>query len=208
MELIRRAIAKGYSALGIADHVGASTLERVIVEAARDCQLARKHWDFRAYPGVELTHVPPGSVAELARRAREVGATHVVVHGESPVEPVCPGTNEAAANCDEVDILAHPGLLTFEEAQAAAAHDVFIEVTARKGHSLGNGRVAQLVLTAGAKFVLDSDTHGPDDLLTLEFARTVALGAGLEGEQIESLLTTHPEELLQVMEERYQQQWG
>ena len=35
----------------------------------------------------------------------------VVVHGETLVEPVEPGTNRAAVSCPEVDILAHPGCL-------------------------------------------------------------------------------------------------
>jgi histidinol phosphatase-like PHP family hydrolase len=146
-------------------------------------------------------------VSELARRALEAGACHVVVHGESPVEPVCPGTNEAAASCAEVDILAHPGLLTPAEAEAAAAHGVYIEVTARKGHSLANGRVARLALAAQAKCVLNSDTHSPGDLLKPEFARTVALGAGLSEDQAELVLRTYPEELVERMEARYQRWW-
>jgi len=65
MELIRRCIVNGYSALGMADHASASTLGRVIREGRRDCALAQKHWGFAAFCGVELTHVPATSIAEL-----------------------------------------------------------------------------------------------------------------------------------------------
>lgn len=196
IELIRRCIVNGYSALGIADHCGASTLERVIAEIRKDAELAARYWDFQVLAGVELTHVPAASIAELAARAKELGADHVVVHGESPVEPVEPGTNLAAARCPDVDLLAHPGLLSEEEAAAAAETGVFIEVTAKDGHSLGNGRVVTVARAAGAKMVVDSDTHLPGHLLTPAFARRVAEGAGLLEHEIEQVLLDNPRELL------------
>jgi len=196
IELIRRAIVKGYSALGIADHVGAATMERAIREAARDCELAVRHWNFRAFPGVELTHVPAASIAELAAEAKRMGATHVVVHGESPVEPVEPGTNLAAVRCKDVDILAHPGLLTEKEARLAARNRVFIEITSKEGHSLGNGRAYSVAQAAGARCLLNSDTHLPDHLLTASFARTVALGAGVGESQLGLVLQQNPKTLI------------
>jgi histidinol phosphatase-like PHP family hydrolase len=196
IELIRRAMVKSYAALGIADHVGASTMERVVREARRDCELAAKYWNFRAFAGVELTHVPAASIAELAREAKRLGATHVVVHGESPVEPVEPGTNLAAVKCPDVDILGHPGLLTKEEAKIAAETGVFVEITAKEGHSLGNGRVYGLAKDAGTLCVLDSDTHVPDHILTPRFARTVALGAGVPDDELDTVLRENPEKLV------------
>jgi len=180
IELIRRAIVNGYTALGIADHCGAGTMARIIEEAAGDAELAFQHWNLRVFPGVELTHVPASSIADLAAEAKRLGASHVVVHGESPVEPVEPGTNLAAAGCPDVDVLAHPGLLTAEEARLAAETGVFIEITAKEGHSLGNGRVYAMARDAGADCLLNSDTHLPSHLLTGEFARTVALAAGVD----------------------------
>jgi len=202
IELIRRAIVNGYSALGLADHSSASTMRRVIEEAARDCALAARCWGFQALPGVELTHVPPEAIAELAAEAREWGATHVIVHGESPVEPVAPGTNLAAVRCPDVDILAHPGLLQAEEATAAAEHGVFIELTAKEGHSLGNGRVWRVAQAAGAACLLNSDTHFPSQLLTEAFARSVALNAGLPEEALPEVLVRNPQRLLAAIAER------
>ncbi len=199
MELIRRAIVNGYAALGISDHTSASTMPRVIEEAARDCELAKRYWGFEALPGVELTHVPPAAIAELASQARELGAAHVVVHGESPVEPVAEGTNLAAARCPAVDILAHPGLLTPEVAEAAAQNNVFIELTAKDGHNLGNGRVWQVAAAAGARCLVNSDTHLPEQLLTAPFARNVALNAGVPEERLEEVLVLSPQALLAVV---------
>jgi len=196
VELLRRAVVNGYEALGMADHSGAGSLERVLREAAADCELARRHWGIVALPGVELTHVPAASIPDLAARARAAGAAFVVVHGESPVEPVEPGTNLAAASCADVDLLAHPGLLDEEAAAAAAENGVFLEITAKSGHSLGNGRVARLALAADAKLLLSSDCHHPGELLTPEFARTVVLGAGLTDDEATRVLEDNAKEFL------------
>lgn len=196
IELIRRCIVNGYSALGISDHVSASTLERVIREVSLDAELAARYWNFRVLVGVELTHVPAASIAELAERAKRLGADHVVVHGESPVEPVEPGTNLAAACCPAVDILAHPGLLTADEAAAAAETGVLIEVTSKDGHSLGNGRVVQVCREAGARLIVNSDSHLPGHILTPEFARRVALAAGLTEAELPEVLEQNPLTLL------------
>jgi putative hydrolase len=196
IELIRRASVVGYTVLGIADHCGAGTMERVIAEVRRDADLAARYWGFQVLAGVELTHVPAASIAELAAAARELGADHVVVHGETPVEPVEPGTNLAAASCPHVDVLAHPGLLSAEAAQAAAATGVFIEVTGKDGHSLGNGHVVRTAQAAGARLVVNSDTHLPSHLLTPEIARRVARCAGLAEAELQQVLIDHPQELV------------
>jgi putative hydrolase len=116
-------------------------------------------------------------------RARSLGAAVVVAHGETLVEPVHPGTNRAAIEA-RVDILAHPGLITKDEAERAAKNGVCLEITTRKGHSLSNGHVAQMAGQAGARLVIDTDTHEPGDLVTDEFARSVLLGAGLGTERV------------------------
>src|SRR4030042_3453583 len=88
IELIHRASVSGYAAIAIADHVGLGSLARVIKEVSDDCALARAYWDIRAIPGVELTHLPPEAISELAQKAKELGAWLVVVHGETPKDPV------------------------------------------------------------------------------------------------------------------------
>jgi histidinol phosphatase-like PHP family hydrolase len=192
VELIRRAVVNGYQAIGVTDHVGPGNMERVLKEVTKECRLVEKYWQIMAIPGVELTHVPAGSMAEMAREARGLGAELVVVHGETLVEPVEPGTNLAAVSCPEVDILAHPGLLTEEEAKLAVQNQVFIEVTARKGHNTSNGHVVKVGRAAGVKFLVDSDTHSPENLLTDKWARTVALGAGLSEAEADEVTLQNP----------------
>ena len=196
MELIRRAHVSGYTAMAITDHASASNIEELVEKVTRDCDLAWEQWGFRVLPGVELTHCPPRSIAALAARAKAAGAKIVVIHGETLVEPVPPGTNRASVECPDVDVLGHPGLLTEEEAVLAARNEVFLEITSRRGHCLGNGNTVVLGRAAGASFLVNSDTHSPGDLHTEAFARTVALGAGLTPDEADAALYENPKRLL------------
>jgi histidinol phosphatase-like PHP family hydrolase len=186
-ELVRRAKVKGYRALAITDHGDASNLDWIIpriVQVSRELSAA---WAICVIAGIELTHVPPTSISTLVHEARRLGAELVVVHGETLVEPVAPGTNRAALEAG-VDILAHPGLLTEQEAALAAARGVFLELTTRRGHSLSNGHVLKMARKAGASLVLNTDSHSPGDLTTREMAVRIALGAGMADDETGSLI--------------------
>jgi putative hydrolase len=185
-ELVRRAVMKGYEVIAITDHADASNLDFTIPRVAAACKELNRRWKITALPGIELTHIPPESFAELTERARSLGAAIVVAHGETLVEPVHPGTNRAAIEA-KVDILAHPGLITKEEAALAAKNGVYLEITTRKGHSLSNGHVAKIAAETGAKLVIDTDTHEPGDLVVDEQAMDILLGAGLNREQAETV---------------------
>lgn len=185
-ELIRRAAVKGYQALAITDHVDLSNIDWVISRLVKDCLALKKSFQIEVLPGAEITHVPPESIQSLAEEARRLGAKVVVVHGETIVEPVAPQTNLKAL-LSPIDILAHPGLITEEEVMLAKRNGIMLEITARKGHSLTNGHVARLALAAGAAMVLNTDGHSPDDLLTDEQARRIALGAGLSEADYEQM---------------------
>ncbi|HEY3396852.1 MAG TPA: histidinol phosphate phosphatase domain-containing protein [Armatimonadota bacterium] len=202
IELIRRAVVAGYQGLGISDHSGLGGLERRIRELAADCRLARERWDFPCFPGVELTHVPASAVAELAALARRSGAVYVVVHGETLVEPTEPGTNLSAVSCPNVDLLAHPGLLTEEEARLAAENEVFVEISAKPGHSLGNGRVAAMARKTGAKLLVGSDLHEPSQFLTPPFVRSLLLAAGLEEGELAAVTRDHTQQMLERLRRR------
>lgn len=192
VELIRRAVVRGYEVIGIADHAGPGNIRPLLEQLVEACEFCERYWDIRAFPGVELTHLPPASIADAAREARGRGAKLVVVHGETPAEPVEPGTNLAAARCGSVDILGHPGLLTEEEAALARENGVFVELSARRGHSLTNGHVARV----GLDLLVNSDGHHPDDLLTPAVALKVARGAGLDRAAAEVVLRDNPRRLL------------
>ncbi len=186
----------GYRGIALTDHVGTGSLDRLVAEIVEDCRVAREHWDIMAIPGVELTHLPARAIGRAARRAKELGAWIVVVHGETIVEPVEKGTNMAAVQSPDVDILAHPGLITAEEAGLAARNGVFIEISARKGHSLTNGHVVRTALATGCRMLLDSDAHSSSDLLTPELATAILLGSGLEQKEAGEVMTANPALLL------------
>jgi putative hydrolase len=196
VELLRRAAAAGYTTFAITDHAGLAELEWLAQQLGESCRIAREGWGIEAIPGVELTHLPPKLIAEAAERAKQAGLELVVVHGETPVEPVEPGTDRAAVSSPHVDILGHPGLITEEEAQMAAEQGIFLEITSRRGHCLANGLVARRALAAGARLILDSDAHEPGDLWDQRFARTVLQGAGLPDDQINLILEDNPRHLL------------
>lgn len=196
MELIRRAIKNDYRAMAITDHAGPGELERFITEISKDCALAEKHWDIKVLPGVELTHLPAAAIPDVARQAKEMGAKLVIVHGETTVEPVEKGTNAAAVGSPHVDILTHPGMLTHDEATVASSNGIFLEITARKGHSLTNQHVAKIARIAGAKLLLNSDAHNEDDLLNTGIANDILRRAGLSEEEITQVLQTNPLTLL------------
>jgi putative hydrolase len=199
LELIYNATINNYKAIGITDHAGIGSLERLIAEVTKDCALAQAHWHIIAITGIELTLVPAAAIAETAKQAKELGAQLVVVHGENALDPIEPGTNLAAVNSPHVDILAHPGLLTLEEAKIAAANGIFIEITARKAYSARNGHIAQIARLAGTKLLINSDAHEKEELLTPALARTIAAGAGLDDHEIETALEANPRSLLQKL---------
>jgi putative hydrolase len=196
IEMIRQAVANKTRAIAITDHATSADMERIIPEVVRVCELARNYWDIMAIPGIELTHEPARKLAETAARAKAMGAWIVVVHGETIVEPVEKGTNLAAIKSVDVDILAHPGLLSLDEAYLAVEKGKFLEISARKGHCLTNGHVAVLSKKAGFKLVVDSDAHKDVELLTDSFAEAVARGAGLEDAARVQAVSTNPEALV------------
>lgn len=188
-ELCYRAVAKGYRVLAITDHVDASNIFQVIENIVRFCEDNAKEFEklgLTVIPGVELTYVSPSQIDRWTKKARKAGAKIVVVHGETPVEPVPKGTNKAAIEAG-VDILAHPGFISEEEVELAKKYHVFLEITSRRGHCLTNGYVAKLAKKIGAYLILNTDAHGPEDLLTGEQFVKVAIGAGLEKEDIENI---------------------
>ncbi len=177
-EVVSRAISAGYTHLAITDHADPSNIEYVTERMVHVCGELNACLRVKVYPGVEITHVPPALIAPLVSLAREKGASVVIVHGETIVEPVPPGTN-AAAIAAGVDILAHPGLISAVEVRMAARRGVHLEITARRGHSLTNGHVARLAVKYGARLVYNTDSHAPGDFTPWEEALRIIRGAGL-----------------------------
>src|SRR5512143_1773062 len=177
-ELARRFEVAGYRTLAITDHGDGSTIDLIIPRLAVFCEELNRLEGIRLIPGIELTHVRPETLPALIGRSRKLGARLVVVHGETIVEPVAPGTNRMAIE-SAADILAHPGLITEEEVFLANERSVYLELTSRKGHSLTNGHVAKLAHKIGAPMILNSDTHGPGDIRPASRLCEIVVGAGL-----------------------------
>ncbi len=197
VEQARRALVSGYSAIGLTDHTGVGNVSHLVSELKRDRDIVERYWPITVIVGVELTHVPADGIAEAAKAARDAGAEIVVLHGETTVEPVEPGSDAAAIDSGYVDLIGHPGHITEDEVRRAIDNDVFLEISARSGHCLTNGHVASLGQRLGAKLLVDSDAHSPSDLLTNDFQRSVALGAGIDPGLMQSVLEAWPQELLQ-----------
>jgi len=186
-EHVRRAIVKGYEVLGITDHADGSNLERLCLEVSQFARrINEKQQDIVVLGGIELTHVLPEEIKDMTEYARGHGIHLVIVHGETVVEPVRPGTNRAAILAG-VDILAHPGIIDEEDVQLAASRQVALEISYRKGNCLGNGRVVQLARKHHAPLVINSDAHDIGDFLTEDLWKAVGLGAGLSGEELDAL---------------------
>jgi len=185
-ELIRRAEAIGYKALAITDHVDASNIDFIVPKIVQAIRKLREYLSIEALPGAEITHAPPQTIPDLVKEARQLGAKIVVVHGETLVEPVRPGTNRAAIEAG-ADILAHPGLISEEDLLFAKEKGVTLEITARKGHCLSNGYVAKEAVRLGVKLCINTDSHSPSDLITKEFASKILLGSGIENTRLDRI---------------------
>ncbi len=177
-EIARRLAELNYKALAITDHADFTNMEFIITNLLKIREFLNEY-ELKILIGVELTHIPPKLIGKAVRFARDLGAELIVVHGETLVEPVKEGTNFYAVQ-EEIDILAHPGLIDEKTAEIAAENDVYLEITARKGHCLSNGHVARIGSKFGCEFVINSDAHAPPDFMTKDFAEKILRGAGVE----------------------------
>jgi histidinol phosphatase-like PHP family hydrolase len=168
----------GYEALAITDHMDHSNIDLIIPRIVKAVRALKDIMPITLLPGAEITHVPPALIPDIVKEARKLGALIVIVHGETIVEPVIEGTNRAAIEAG-ADILAHPGLISGDDLLFAKEKGITLEITARKGHSLSNGHVAQSAIALGIPLTINTDTHAPSDLISCDFAARILLSAGI-----------------------------
>jgi len=185
-EIAVRYMAAGYKVIAITDHADYSNIEYI----TKSILEFTNHWPesagIKVLPGVELTHIPPAQFKPLVKYARNKGLKISIGHGETTVEPVIRGTNRAAIEAG-VDILAHPGIITDEDAALAAKKNIFLEITSRRGHSDTNEHVINCALKAGAKMILNHDSHDPENIISPDELKSVGLKAGLSEQDIDKI---------------------
>ena len=195
-EIARRYQVLGYTAIAITDHADNTNMEFILKNTVASFDELSDAFGMRIIPGIELTHIPPASLDGLVSRAKELGAKIIIVHGETPAEPVARGTNAQAVKNADIDILSPPGFIPIEEAKLARETNVFLELSYRAGHNETNKHVATVAKEAGAGMVLNSDAHAPDDIMTKEDAMAVAWEAGLSEKNTEMVVSVNPKTIL------------
>ncbi len=175
-EIIRRMAAKGNEGVAITDHADFSTIPIILENLLK---LKELEYEIDFLIGVEITHVPPKLIGKAVELAWKEGAEIVIVHGETIAEPVLPGTNSSALE-EEINILAHPGIIGEEEAEKAAENGIYLEISARKGHCLTNGHIARISEEFSCDLVINTDMHSPSDIIENETAVKILKGAGIK----------------------------
>lgn len=185
-EIAARYAHLGYRAIAITDHVDYSNIETVVSSILNFTRNWPDKTKIRVLAGIELTHIPLEQFFPLAKYARKEGIKVIIGHGETPAEPVTKGTNRAALEAD-IDILAHPGLISNQDVLLAKEKNIFLELTARLGHRDTNRYVAKQALKLGAQLILNIDSHTPEDIITIKKLERFALSAGLQKKDINAI---------------------
>jgi putative hydrolase len=191
---------KGYAIIAITDHADYSNIKPLAKSIVEFCRRWPKNSSIKVLPGVELTHLPPEQFKPLAAIARIEGLKVIIAHGETPVEPVAKNTNHFALLAD-IDILAHPGLISDADTQLAAKRGVFLEITSRHGHNQTNAHVIKQARKFKAKLILNNDSHACSDIISpLQLAK-IGQDCGLTQTEIDKIYRD-VEEFLNKKEKR------
>jgi histidinol phosphatase-like PHP family hydrolase len=177
---------KGYCVIAITDHADYSNIKQITKAIVEFCKRWPKDSTIKILPGIELTHLPPQQFKPLAAFARKEGIKIIIAHGETPVEPVAKNTNQFALMSD-IDILAHPGLISDADTHLAKKRGIFLEITSRRGHNQTNAHVIKQARKFGAKLILNNDSHTPEDIITPAELIKVGLDSGLVSEEIDKI---------------------
>lgn len=199
-ELVEAAERHSYDTLAITDHVRPGVdHQEVASHVAEEVKRLSRQTPMLLFPGVEVTEYEPTLIDAIARESRDAGAMVVVAHGECLVADVevAPGTNAAAVRSLFVDILGHPGRLAEDDARAAAASGVFIELSASPGACYANGHLYALAQRTGAPVMVNSDAHAEGALLTPRKVAAVLLGTGAPESYLETVRDGMARRLLQ-----------
>jgi len=185
-EVAMRYQDKGYCVIAITDHADYSNIKQIAKAIVEFCKRWPKDSAIKVLPGVELTHLPPEQFKPLAALARKAGIKIIIAHGETCVEPVAKDTNRLSLLAD-IDILAHPGLISDSDTELAARRGIFLEITSRNGHSQTNAHVIKQARKFNAKLILNNDSHRPEDIISPEQLIQVGKDCGLTQSEIDKI---------------------
>ena len=185
-EIAVRYLSLGFKTIAITDHCDYSNIKTNVAAILEFTSHWPKNSKISVLPGIELTHLPPEQFSPLAKYSRKLGIKIIIAHGQTLAEPVIKGTNLAALQTD-IDILAHPGLITDEEVKLAKKNNIFLEVTCRRGHKITNAHVVEKAIKFGAKLILNTDSHAPEDIITPAAIIKLAKKSGLDSGRIDEI---------------------
>lgn len=185
-EVAVRYMDAGYKVIAITDHVDYSNIIFITKAVLGFCSRWPKNSQIKVLPGIELTHLPPEQFKPLASYARKQGIKIIIAHGQTPAEPVIENTNRMAILAD-IDILAHPGLISDADTALAKKRGVFLEVTSRSGHANTNKHVIKQARKFQAKLILNNDSHSPLDIIAPQELTNVGLAAGLSEKEMKGV---------------------
>ncbi len=185
-EVAARYLDKGYKVIAITDHADYSNIKQMARAIVEFCKRWPKNSQIKILPGIELTHLPPEQFKPLAELARREGFKIIIAHGETLVEPVAKNTNHLALMAD-IDILAHPGLITDEDTKLASQRGIFLEITSRNGHNQTNAHIIKQARKFNAKLILNTDSHTPDNIISPQELVKVGLDYGLTQNEIDQI---------------------
>lgn len=185
-EIAIRHASLGYKTIAICDHTDYSNIDQIIESILKFTNHWPKNSKIKVLSGIELTHLPLEQFNPLAKYARKKGIKIIIGHGQTLSEPVIKGTNLACLKAD-IDILAHPGLISEAEIKLAKKKDIFLELTSRKNHLMTNPHIVEHALKIGAKLILNTDSHLPEDIIDPNQLRNIGLKAGLSQKQIDKI---------------------
>lgn len=206
MRLARNA---GFIGVGLVVRADQATLPMLLPTLAVMVKTASLYAGIEAFAGVELVHIPPALLPDAVARARELGAAVVLGHGEgipfSATDTVERGSNLAAIEAG-VDILAHPGLITAEDAARAAERGVLLELSLAPRHSLANGHVARMAERHGCGLLIGGNIKTAAEFVSPQSMRTLyraaAAGAGVSPRTTEMTARTFAQTLLRACQKQ------
>lgn len=185
-EVAVRYLSLGYKVIAITDHADYCNIKPTVAAILNFTRHWPKNSGIKVLPGIELTHLPLEQFKPLANYARKSGIKIIIAHGETDIEPVIKGTNRAALEAD-IDILAHPGLISDPDIKLAKKKNIFLEITSRRGHRETNKFVSERAIKLGAKLILNNDSHEPEDIISPQNLIEVGIKSGLTRLEIDKI---------------------